>query len=262
MGDLSYKVLCNPDIRIQTFLDEGRFLAAIQINGQVTLMFTVGRKQKFPLCSNVNCSKQTKCLCYKKYKKILEENENDSDSNYYWDRRSRQKPPLVEHFLDSLPISEHHRKFGYNKTKIKYPIKRNCEMQQRFLYRLDGVFNLPDRIVPSIEENRTCTHGNSYLAGDEHLRMMSPNITIYTETSDKICSISTYGRPTDGDCICMDQRDTNELLLWNLGSGKFVDYLFLHSHFHRMVKSGIAMNATFSARESILYDLGVKSSLT
>ena len=72
VGDLSYKVLCNPDIRIQTFLDEGRFLAAIQINGQVTLMFTVGRKQKFPLCSNVNCSKQTKCLCYKKYKKILE----------------------------------------------------------------------------------------------------------------------------------------------------------------------------------------------
>ena len=29
-----------------------------------------------------------------------------------------------------------------------------------------------------------------------------------------------------------------------------------------MVNSGIAMNATFSARESILYDLGVKSSLT
>ena len=51
--DMSYKVLCNPDIRIQTFLDEGRFLSAIQINGQVTLTFTVERKQRFPLCSNI-----------------------------------------------------------------------------------------------------------------------------------------------------------------------------------------------------------------
>ena len=41
VADLSYKVLCNPDIRIQIFLDEGRFLAAIHINGQVTLMFAV-----------------------------------------------------------------------------------------------------------------------------------------------------------------------------------------------------------------------------
>ena len=106
---------------------------------------------------------------------------------------------MVEHFLDSLPISEHHRQFGYNKSKIKYPMKRNLEMQQRFLYRLDGFFNLPDRIVPIIDENSTCIHGNSYIAGDGHLRMMSPNITIYTETSDKICSIPTYGRPADGD---------------------------------------------------------------
>ena len=55
-------------------------------------------------------------------------------------------------------------------------MKRNLEMQQRFLYRLDGVFNLPDRIVPIIDENSTCIHGKSYIAGDEHLRMMSPNI--------------------------------------------------------------------------------------
>ena len=45
VADLSY--------RIQTFLGEGRFLSAIQINGQVTLTFTVERKQRFPLCSNI-----------------------------------------------------------------------------------------------------------------------------------------------------------------------------------------------------------------
>ena len=60
--DLSYKVFSNPDIRVQTFTEEGRFLAAIQTEGEVTLLFTVGKKQKFPLCSNPNCSKQTVCL--------------------------------------------------------------------------------------------------------------------------------------------------------------------------------------------------------
>ena len=55
--DLSYKVFSNPDIRVQTFTEEGRFLAAIQTEGEVTLLFTVGKKQKFPLCSNPNCSK-------------------------------------------------------------------------------------------------------------------------------------------------------------------------------------------------------------
>ena len=43
--DMSYKVFCNPDIRIQTFIDQKRFLSAIQIDGEVTLMFTVGAKR-------------------------------------------------------------------------------------------------------------------------------------------------------------------------------------------------------------------------
>ena len=58
--DLSYRVYCNPDIRVQTLLDEGMFLSAIQTEGDVTLLFTVKRKHKYPLCSNINCSKQTK----------------------------------------------------------------------------------------------------------------------------------------------------------------------------------------------------------
>ena len=108
--DLSYKVFCNQDIKIQTFLDENRFPAAIQKDGHVVLMVTVGRKQKYPLCSNVNCAKSPKCIFYKRYKKILEEEENDDDSNYFWDRRSRRKASLIDNFLENLPIDEHHRK--------------------------------------------------------------------------------------------------------------------------------------------------------
>ena len=106
---MSYKVFCNPDIQIQTFLDQKRFLAAIQTNGDVTLMFTVGTKQKFPLCTRVNCSKQTKCSCYRKYRKILEGDgeEDEERSPYYWERRTRQKPALVDHYMENLPLEEH-----------------------------------------------------------------------------------------------------------------------------------------------------------
>ena len=35
-------------------------------------------------------------------------------------------------------------------------------MQNKFLYRLEGVFNLPEKILPKINENNTCYHGNAY----------------------------------------------------------------------------------------------------
>ena len=90
---------------------------------------------------------------------------------------------------------------------------------------------------------------------------MSPNLVIHTETSDRIFDIPTYGRPTQGDCKCYQQADTHNLLLWNLGSGQLIDYLFLHNHFHKMVSSGTAMNATFNARKTALSSVGVQSSL-
>ena len=42
--DLSYRVVCNPDIQVQTFMDVCRFLSAIQTDGHVTLLFTVGKR--------------------------------------------------------------------------------------------------------------------------------------------------------------------------------------------------------------------------
>ena len=48
-ADMSYKVFCNKDIRIQTFCEERRFLAAIQTDGEATLLIPVSPKQKFPM---------------------------------------------------------------------------------------------------------------------------------------------------------------------------------------------------------------------
>lgn len=260
-SDMSYKVFCNQDIKMQTFIDEGRFLSAIQTDGVVTLLFTVARKQKFPLCNRRSCSSKVKCICYKKYKSFLADEESDESANYYWDRRTSQKTTLVDHFLESVPVEDHHRKHGHNMTTFEYPIKRSKELQEKFLSRLEGCFNLPERICPNYDDQSFCQHGERYTKNDNMLVLTSPNLTIYTETCDKIFPIPTYGRPTEGDCICIQQADTHDLLLWNMGSGKLFDYLFLHNHLHRMMSSGIAMNACFNARKTSLSNIGLKSSL-
>ena len=260
--DMSCKVFCNRDIKVQTFLEEGQFLAAVQTDGVVTLLFTVGKKQKFPLCSRINCSNQVKCICYRKYKKHLEEDHTDDSSEYYWDKRSSKKSGLVDHFLESVPIEDYQKRHGYNLTRFEYPIKRCPDMQEKFLQRLDGVYSLPERIIANFDASLVCKHGQGYASDDDKLLIMSPNLTIYTETSDKIFPVPTYGRPTEGDCKCILQADTHNLLLWNMGSGKLIDYLFLHNHIHRWVASGTAMNANFNARKTSLGDIGLESSLT
>lgn len=259
--DASYRVFCNLDITVQTLLDEDRFLAAIQTDNQVTLQCTVGKKQKFPLCTEANCSKQTKCICYNKYKKLLDEQGNDENS-YYWDKRSRKKHVLIDHFLESIPLEVHHHKHDYNLHKLEYPIKRCPEMQDKFLSRLGGVFNLPESIKPEYDDAEVCQHDEKYSADDDKLLIMSPNLTVYTESSDRIYPIPTYGRPTVGECKCILQVYTHDLLLWNMGSGKLLDYLFLHNHFHKWVSSAIAMNGSFNSRERSFSDIGVHSSLS
>jgi hypothetical protein len=263
--DLSYQVFCNQDIKVQTFCDEGRFLAAIQTDGDVTLLFTVGKKQKFPLCSRVNCSKQVKCICHKKYKSFMKDGESDQDqeSLYYWNKRTGRKPVLVEHFLDRLPGEGYNRKHGYNRTEFEYPVKRCKDLQDKFLDRLKDIYDMPNSIVPVFDKDETCDdHGHEYNPDDQKLVLVSPNLTIYTESCDKILPIATYGRPTIGGCKCVLQADTHNLLLWNMGSGHLVDYLFLHNHIHKMVSSGLALNASFNARKTSLSSIGLKSSLS
>ena len=259
VDDISCPIICNPDIETQTFLKEKEFLAALQSNGVVTLLFTVGQRQKFPLCSNINCSKLTKCKCYRKFKKII--SENDDDTEYYWDRKKGGKPDVIEHFLGDIPVNTHHVKFGYNQSKIIYPLKNDKPLQKNFVERLLGTFDLPEAIKPNAED-KMYVHGNLFVSEDSCFQLISPSITIYTETHDKIMNIPNFVRPTASDCNCVDQADTHTLLLWNLGSGKFVDYLFLHNHLLRMVSSGIAMNAAVLARQSALTNCGLDSTLS
>ena len=90
---------------------------------------------------------------------------------------------------------------------------------------------------------------------------MSPNSKVFTESTEYIVDSETYGRPSAGNCKCVLQADTHELLLWNLGSGKFVSYNFLLSSVHKMTV-GMAMNAIVSSRELSLNSIGLQTTFT
>ena len=147
-----------------------------------------------------------KCICYKKYKAILREEEGSEDDEdqghrYYWNRRSGPRPSLVEHFLDGQDVN-YIKKHGYNRTKFEYPIKRNRGLQEKFQRRLiSGSFDLPDSFVSPYDDTEVCEkHGNTFDPDNDKLLLLSNNITIYTESCDKILPITVYRRPTICGC--------------------------------------------------------------
>ena len=194
---------------------------------------------------------------------IKGDDDENQENPYYWNKRSGNRPNLIDHFLDGLPGGDYHKKHGYNRTAFEYPIKRNKELQDKFCARLNGTFDLPNQIVPTCDGHEICdNHGNNFNPDDQKLVLVSENITIYTESCDKILPIPSYARPTVEGCKCLAQADTHDHLLWNMGSGHLLDYLYLHNHLHKKVTSGNAMNASFNARKTALSSIGLKSSLS
>ena len=69
-----FNLTCNRDVAINSWNteDNGILAASRENDNTVTLMFTVleGKRQKQPLCNKSSCSKETNCLCWKKFRKI------------------------------------------------------------------------------------------------------------------------------------------------------------------------------------------------
>ena len=253
----SHKVECNLDIKTQELRNDKFFLAAYQHDGEVSLLFTVSANQKYPFCSK--CSSK-KCKCFRRFKKEVEDAAgSDEETDHFWKRMKTDRPGQSDNFHDSESAVDYQRRHGYNKTRFYYPIKRNSELRGKFLDRMNGHIDIPAKIVPKLEGTNKCeSHGNAY--NPDNLVQVSPNIKIFTETSELIQQSECFGLTAEG-CKCILQADTHKDLLWNLGSGKFICYTFLHSAIHKLV-SGTAINAIYSSRATTFSSLGVTTSLT
>ena len=108
-----------------------------------------------------------------------------------------------------------------------------------------------------------CKHGFGFDSSDVTLVQTSQNVIIYTNTQDIIIDSVTLARPTSpaGSCQCLQQYDGHPVLLWHLGSGRMVDYAFLHVSAHQ-VTNGSTMHSIYQTRETALSSLGISSSLT
>ena len=233
----AFNVDINSDISIQTLRDQPSdlFLAALKNSGgKVSYIFTVSKKQKIPMWSG--CA-SNKCKCFHLYKaKIREANQlNNEEPEFFWERRIEDTPAPRPNYSNMLDLSEHYRRYGYNVTPILYPIKRNASLQSKLVLRGQGQFDLPVSMVPSYEASYVCTkHQLNFDASNDQLVKTSANIVIYTQTADILQEISTFARQTSphGSCKCLHQYDAHSELLWHLGRGRMVCYLFLHSAIH------------------------------
>ena len=281
---LSHRFQPGLDIKVHILLEDDLILVAVQNDGDVKLLFTLSKKNTAPFCSK--CSNQ-KCKHFKQYTDFKKQNsvhnlndsnhsdetdsnandsnhsdETDSNASEQLDEGNSVQPP-TGHYNDIEPIDEYNKKFGYNLTRIVYPFKMDPETQGSWKRRLEGHFDLPDKIIPEFIEGLSCPkHGNTYDPDDNNLLQYSSNIIIYTETSEKVYNIKTYARRTIGECRCRQPPDTHKLLLWHVGKGEMMDYMFLSCFMHNMRSNGTSKNGLYRSRCERLNSIGVKTSLT
>ena len=266
--DQSHQIKVNKDIFVQSLIDKPSesFLGAVQNNNKVSILYTVSQRQKIPFCTG--CSSQ-KCKCFYEYKKknrknvAEDDNENANEEEFHWDRRKKDKVTLREDFNEALELNEQYRRFGCNLTPFEYPIKRNPNLQEKFINRMKGNFDIPERLTPRYDGALVCAHGFSFDDSDERLLQTSQHVILYTNTQDIIMDSVTLGRPTTpaGACRCLQMYDGHPFLLWHLGVGRMVDYSFLHVAANQVI-NGSTMHSIFQTRETALSSLGISSTLT
>ena len=216
----------------------------------VTNVFTVTKATKSMICERC---KTKPCEHITKFKKAkakddLTQGNLDTEHQNFWDRNKTKKlRPPAQHLKDQNIFEN-----GFNLTKIKYPIKRDEEFAEKFNKSKRELLSLPESFIPSYNGQIKCQHDNCFDPSDSNLRRMNPEgtIKIYTVNQDILKTVKNFGRPTvGGKCRCIQQIDSGEYMLYNLGSSRFIEYNCLMSAVHSWC-CGSAFNASFNARAS------------
>ena len=265
VGDESFDVRCNFDVKQQTLIDSDKsFLAVLRNENNagkvsISILTSVNSKTKVPFCQ---LCLRSKCKCFFRYKKIVEEDLNcqgsssddeSFDMDWYWNRK-KNLAKKVDHYEDVDTT-----KFGYNRTPFEYPIFRDEFLHDKFQEYSRNNLVIPESLIPSYSPNERCPHGNTYIEDNDQLVLKYRNITVFYESSETLLHRRVYG--SSGNCKCCIQLDGHPLLLWNLGGSKFVHYSFLLNICHYWGE-GQAFTSTVHARQTTLNCLNVHTSLS
>ena len=234
--DECYKLRLNEHIEhvtLESDKEKGSFLALVRIKSKrkVSILSSINTRTIKPVCIN-SCSTKKACKCFWQYKKLVKaelaaqyEGE-EIEIEHYWDRRKTTKG-VPNHYEEDEEV--HH-----NKTQFIFPIKNDPYLHIKFQEKQRGNLEIPSKIIPKYSEEYKCKHDNTFIMNEDALIQISNRIIIYNALSEETFdSIIMYGRRSSGTCKCVQQPDTHDLLLWNLGGGRLIDYEYVVSSLHQ-----------------------------
>ena len=283
-NDRVARVICNEDIKLHTFLKQRVdqcLLAAVRTSKVIAVLYTVTTRQTTPICSVCVTRKCPHHHYYKKHSKeepqfeSLVEGHPDDSCDCDGDGAPDSVPGAEndvnsggadnrkdENYWDNLSVEEHQKAYGYNFKAIPFPIKDDRDFQSKWLQRLQGNYDFPDKLVPQHAHGVKCSkHGNEFDPCDDKLRQESKTFVVYSEMGEKVYHIPVYSRPAL-DCSCTAKYDGTDLLIWNLGQGRFIDFTLLFSYLHKWVVSGIKIYAFWKSIRSCAKFTGISCTLT
>ena len=241
----SFNLMCSPEVKVKKLRHDELFLCATQSGGVVSLLFTVTKRQKNPICS---LCPSPKCKCYKMYLSEKHDRQAEDDVSHEDDWPSSGEEcegQRIDHYQDDLPFEDYNHRYGYNTETILYPIHDDPRIHAVWLQRANGKYEFPAIITSVFDRNILCGHGNGFDPDDNNLVLQSSNIVVYMENIDAVHESKTYSRPTVGDCRCKQQASGHQYLLWHVGNGKMVDYLMIFKYMHNWRSSGFPMYSLF-----------------
>ena len=210
-----------------------------------------------PVCIN-QCSKKP-CKCFWLYKKhseaqIAEQHPGEEiEVEHYW--QIKKTTQSVPNHYDGCDEPRH------NRTAFIFPVKNDPILSQKFNEKLQGNLEIPSQVIPMFNAELKCKHNNIFNDNDDALFPISKKTTIYSAMSETTTdSIIIYGRRSKM-CKCVQQPDTHDLLLWNLGAGRLMEYEYLFSALHQWY-AGQPFSNQVSARKSFFDNLSRWSTLT
>ena len=211
----------NEDVKYATFSSDATEtpLVALQLQGKITLLFCVVKRQESPFCSR--CVRR-KCHHYSKFQAFRRETfvfmEEEFDDEYQpIPEEDENDFGFQNHYL--IPPPEHLRGYlyGYNFEPIVYPFSESPSQQSVWIKRMSGVIDIPPKLIPVYNKDKKCKHGSLYQEDNESLIRESENVCLFTDLGERIFSSEVFARPTVRQCSCLQKYDGHNELIWNLG---------------------------------------------
>ena len=226
--DIGWKVECNTHIKHIVFEDDSKcstFLGAVYMGNRkgVSIIANLSKSSKALRC--YKCTTRN-CKCIRSLKHHLDNEKKEDEEYEHFDRRTKSKPRVSEHYEETPPFPH----LGYNRTYFRFPFFRDVGgLKEKFQDRCDGIDSviLPEKFEHEYVQDQTCKHGVNFDPDPQNLIKKYSEVTVYYEFSEITIDIPMFARKSLGPCRCLILPDTHQFMLQNCGGGRLIDYGFL-----------------------------------